>query len=88
MVRVGARALLQKRLDEAGIGTGIHYPISLHLTKAYEGFGFRVGDLPVAEKAASKVLSLPMYPELTISQQERIAAEVLKSLEVTTGCGS
>lgn len=88
VVRVGARALLQKRLDEAGIGTGIHYPISLHLTKAYEGFGFRVGDLPVAEKAASKVLSLPMYPELTISQQERIAAEVLKSLEVTTGCGS
>jgi len=80
VVRAPDRVMLQKRLDEAGIGTGIHYPIPLHLTKAYEGLGFRAGDFPVAEKAASQVLSLPMFPELTVRQQERVVSEVLKSL--------
>ena len=88
VLRVGDRAQLQKRLDEAGISTGIHYPIALHLTKAYEGLGFRAGDFPVAEKAASQVLSLPMFPELTSSQQERVVAEVLKSLAVAPSSGS
>ena len=88
VVRVGDRGQLQKRLDEAGVSTGIHYPIALHLTKAYEGYGFRPGDYPVAEKAASQVLSLPMFPELTARQQDRVAAEVLKSLAVGAGNGS
>ena len=85
---VDDRAQLQKRLDEAGISTGIHYPIALHLTKAYEGLGFRAGDFPVAEKAAVQVLSLPMFPELTSRQQERVVTEVLKSLVVVSGSGS
>jgi len=84
VVRVPDRVMLQKRLDEAGMGTGIHYPIPLHLTKAYEGLGFRAGDFPVAEKAASQVLSLPMFPELTVRQQERVVSEVLKSLAITS----
>jgi len=88
VLRVADRVQLQKRLDEAGIGTGIHYPIALHLTKAYEGLGFRVGDFPVAEKAASQVLSLPMFPELTSRQQERVVTEVLKSFVVVSGSGS
>lgn len=88
VLRVADRVQLQKRLDEAGISTGIHYPIALHLTKAYEGLGFRVGDFPVAEKAASQVLSLPMFPELTARQQERVVAEVLKSLTVASCSGS
>jgi len=88
VLRVADRVQLQKRLDEAGIGTGIHYPIALHLTKAYEGLGFRVGDFPVAEKAASQVLSLPMFPELTSRQQERVVTEVLKSFVVVSGGGS
>jgi dTDP-4-amino-4,6-dideoxygalactose transaminase len=78
---------LQKKLDAAGIGTGIHYPVALHLTKAYESLGFRAGDFPVTEKAASRILSLPMFPGLNGSQQERIAAEVLKSLGVGSTCG-
>ena len=82
VVRVADRAQLQKRLDDAGVSTGIHYPIALHLTKAYEGLGFHAGDFPVAEKAASQVLSLPMFPELKASQQGRVAAEVLKSFDV------
>ena len=88
VLRVADRAQLQKRLDEAGVSTGIHYPIALHLTKAYEALGFHAGDFPVAEKAASQVLSLPMFPELTASQQERVVAEVLKSLAVAAGSGS
>jgi len=87
VLRVADRVQLQKRLDEAGVSTGIHYPIALHLTKAYEGLGFCVGDFPVAEKAASQVLSLPMFPDLTVQQQERVVAEVRKSLAVTSGSG-
>ena len=82
VLRVDDRAQFQKRLDQAGIGTGIHYPIALHLTKAYEGLGFRIGDFPVAEKAVSQVLSLPMFPDLTSPQQDRVVAGVLKSLAV------
>jgi len=88
VLRVADRIQLQKHLDEAGVSTGIHYPIALHLTKAYEGLGFRVGDFPVAEKAASQVLSLPMFPGLTSRQQDRVVAEVLKSLSVVSGSGS
>ena len=87
VLRVPDRVQLQKYLDAAGIGTGIHYPIALHLTKAYEGLGFRVGDFPVAEKAASQILSLPMFPGLTARQQERIVAEVLKSLPLSPAVG-
>src|SRR5205823_3110662 len=65
VVRVEDRERLQKDLAAAGIGTGLHYPIPLHLAKAYEALGFRPGDFPVAEQAASQVLSLPMYPELS-----------------------
>ena len=51
------------------------------------GLGFRVGDFPVTEKAASQILSLPMFPNLTDHQQERIAAQVLKSLMITSERG-
>ncbi len=88
VVQVADRAQLQKRLDEAGISTGIHYPVALHLTKAYEGLGFQVGDFLVAEKAAAQILSLPMFPGLTDSQQERVVVEVLKSHSVSASCGS
>jgi dTDP-4-amino-4,6-dideoxygalactose transaminase len=74
------RSRLQKHLDQAGIGTGIHYPIALHLTKAYEGLGFHRGDFPITEHAADHILSLPMFPGLTTGQQERVVAEVLKAL--------
>jgi dTDP-4-amino-4,6-dideoxygalactose transaminase len=87
-VRVVDRAQLQKKLDEAGIGTGIHYPIALRLAKAYEALGFCSGDFPVSEKAVNQVLSLPMFPDLTSRQQDRVAAEVLKSVAVVPGSGS
>jgi dTDP-4-amino-4,6-dideoxygalactose transaminase len=74
VVRVADRERLQKDLAGAGIATGIHYPIPLHLLKAYAALGFRPGEFPVAEQAASQVLSLPIFPELSSEQQERVAA--------------
>jgi dTDP-4-amino-4,6-dideoxygalactose transaminase len=77
VVRVQNRDQLQKHLAEAGIGTGIHYPIPLHLQKAYADLGYRKGDFPVCEGAAADILSLPMYPGLGFDQQSRVAQQVL-----------
>jgi dTDP-4-amino-4,6-dideoxygalactose transaminase len=82
VVRVENRDPLQKHLAEAGIGTGIHYPIPLHLQKAYADLGYRKGDFPVSEKAAVEVLSLPMFPGLRPDQQAYVAQEVLRFLSV------
>lgn len=73
-VRVAERERLQKDLTIAGIGTGIHYPIPVHLLKAYETLGFRLGEFPISERVASEVLSLPMYPGLSAEQQVYVAA--------------
>jgi dTDP-4-amino-4,6-dideoxygalactose transaminase len=77
VVRVQNRDALQKHLAEVGIGTGIHYPIPLHVQKAYANLGYRKGDFPVCEEAAAEILSLPMYPGLGDEQQRRIAQNVL-----------
>ncbi len=76
VVRVGDREGLQKHLAEAKIDTGIHYPIPLHLQEAYEAFGFKNGDFPVAEKVASEILSLPMYPQLQAEAQSRVVQKI------------
>jgi len=73
VVRTADRDTLQKNLAEAGIGTGIHYPIPLHLQQAYRGLGYKAGDFPVAEKVSKEILSLPMYPQLKLEQQRQVA---------------
>jgi dTDP-4-amino-4,6-dideoxygalactose transaminase len=73
-VRVADRDGLQRALAAAGIGTGIHYPIPLHRLKAYAALGFPPQAFPVAEQVADQVLSLPMFPGLSIEQQTRVAA--------------
>jgi dTDP-4-amino-4,6-dideoxygalactose transaminase len=65
-----------EHLKQTGIGTGIHYPIPLHLQKAYAGLNYRKGDFPVAEKVAAEIVSLPMFPQLTNEQQARVANEL------------
>jgi dTDP-4-amino-4,6-dideoxygalactose transaminase len=80
VVRVADRERLMANLGEAGIGTGIHYPIPLHLQDAYKGMGYAKGDFPVTERVAAEIVSLPMFPQLTAEQQERVAAEVKKSV--------
>ncbi len=76
VVRVADREGLQKHLAEAKIDTGIHYPIPLHLQKAYEGSGFKKGDFPVTEKIASEILSLPMFPQLQPAAQSRVVQTI------------
>jgi dTDP-4-amino-4,6-dideoxygalactose transaminase len=71
---------LMAHLKNAGIGTGIHYPIPLHLQKAYQFLGYSVGDFPVCEKVAAQIVSLPMFPQLTPQQQNRVVEESLRFL--------
>jgi dTDP-4-amino-4,6-dideoxygalactose transaminase len=77
VVQVQNREQLQKHLSDSGIGTGIHYPIPLHLQNAYKHLGYHEGDFPVCEEAAPHILSLPMFPGLTREQQELISRQVL-----------
>ncbi len=85
VVRVADRDATMRRLADAGIGTGIHYPVPLHLQKAYAGLGYRAGDFPVAERVALEIVSLPMFPGLTAAQQDRVAKAVqaLRTAAVT-----
>jgi dTDP-4-amino-4,6-dideoxygalactose transaminase len=77
VVRNADREGLMEHLKQAGIGTGIHYPIPLHLQKAYAGMNYHKGDFPATEKAAAEIVSLPMFPQLTAEQQGRVAEEIL-----------
>jgi dTDP-4-amino-4,6-dideoxygalactose transaminase len=71
-VRSREREALQTSLEIQGIQTGIHYPIPVHLQKAYADLGYRRGDFPHSERAAAEVLSLPMYPELPPEAVEQV----------------
>jgi dTDP-4-amino-4,6-dideoxygalactose transaminase len=75
-VQGGRRDDLRKYLGERGIGTQIHYPVPIHLQQSAEFLGYRKGDMPITERVASEVLSLPMYAELTDEQLERVADAV------------
>ena len=83
VVEVEARARLQEKLAERGIGTGIHYPLPIHLQEAYRPRGFGPGSFPVAEAAAKRVLSLPMYPELTEAGVHRVAGALREVLSAS-----
>ncbi|HEX8817750.1 MAG TPA: DegT/DnrJ/EryC1/StrS family aminotransferase [Terriglobales bacterium] len=76
VVRTDQRTALMSHLQKAGIGTGIHYPIPLHLQKAYASLNYRHGDFPAAEKACAEIVSLPMFPQLTAEQQTYVVNEI------------
>jgi dTDP-4-amino-4,6-dideoxygalactose transaminase len=78
VIRVQDRAGLMKHLAQVDIGTGIHYPVPLHLQKAYKSLGFAEGDFPICESVAAEIVSLPMFPSLDSDQQERVVREVMK----------
>ena len=78
VIRHPRRDELKAHLEANGVGCAVHYPISLHLQKAYANLGHKAGDFPVAEKAARECLSLPIYPELTNAQIQRVAEVVCK----------
>jgi dTDP-4-amino-4,6-dideoxygalactose transaminase len=76
VVRTDDREGLMNHFKTAGIGAGIHYPIPLHLQKAYASLNLRKGDFPVTEKAAAEIISLPMFPQLTAQQLEVVVREI------------
>jgi dTDP-4-amino-4,6-dideoxygalactose transaminase len=76
VIRSTNRDDLQKHLNEAGVGTGIHYPIPVHLQTPYASLGYQRGDFPVSEEAADQILSLPMYAGLNAEQQQHVAGAI------------
>jgi len=76
VVRHPRRDDLKKHLEASGVGCALHYPLPLHLQKCYASLGHKLGDFPVAEKAARECLSLPIFPELTDPQIQRVAAVI------------
>ena len=79
-IRTAGRGELMAELETRGIGSGIHYPVPLHLTGAYAPLGLGRGSFPVAERCADEFLSLPMYPELTAEQVDWVAAAVREAV--------
>jgi dTDP-4-amino-4,6-dideoxygalactose transaminase len=78
VIQAPRRDELQAWLKEHGVGTGIHYPVPIHLQKAMGNLGYKPGDMPVTEKTVEKILSLPMYPEMTDDQINAVV-DALKS---------
>jgi dTDP-4-amino-4,6-dideoxygalactose transaminase len=74
--RVPSRDRLRSMLESAGIQTGVHYPIPVHMQPAYTALGYASGAFPVSEAAAASVLSLPIYPELELSDVDIVASEL------------
>ena len=81
VVRTSERDRLRTHLENQGIQTGIHYPIPIHLQPAYAELGLPSGTFPVAERLAQEILSLPMYPELTETQLQRVTTAVRACFE-------
>lgn len=76
VIRHPRRDMLREFLDRQGIQTLIHYPLPVHLQPGYADLGLGRGSLPQSERAADEVLSLPMYPDLTEDQLQRVADAV------------
>lgn len=81
VIRVPLRDELLDYLKKQGIGAGVHYPIPLHLQPAYADLGYAPGSLPVTEAVARSCLSLPLYPEMSDEQQDRVVAAIRTFLE-------
>jgi len=75
-LRTANRARLQDALTAAGVQTGIHYPIAIHMLEAHKDLGYHAGDFPMAEQAAREELTIPLFPELTDQQLETVATAV------------
>jgi dTDP-4-amino-4,6-dideoxygalactose transaminase len=80
VIRVEDRDDLMAKLAAVNIGSAIHYPIPLHLQKAYSHLGYKQGDFPVSERLSKEIMSLPMYPTLTDAQQSRVCQAVRQIL--------
>ena len=80
VVEVGERDRVLSELNSLGIGAGIHYPTPIHMHGAFSHLGYRVGSFPIAETAAPRILSLPIFPGITEAQVEEVAAALIKAV--------
>jgi dTDP-4-amino-4,6-dideoxygalactose transaminase len=80
VVEVAARDALRAHLQAAGVGCDVHYPEPAHLQPAYANLGYRLGSLPHTEVLAGQILSLPMFPELSRAEVERVAAAIAQEV--------
>jgi dTDP-4-amino-4,6-dideoxygalactose transaminase len=76
VIRTSKRDALQAFLKDKGIASEVYYPLPPHLSAPCKKFGYKEGDFPHAEKAAKKTLALPLYPEMTLTQQDEVIAAV------------
>ena len=76
VVQVDDRDAVRAKLDQAGIGTGVHYPVPLHLHPAYAHLGYKAGAFPVAERLCSRIVSLPIFPEISHEQIAYVASHL------------
>jgi dTDP-4-amino-4,6-dideoxygalactose transaminase len=84
-IRVKDRDKVMRLLAEEGVGSGVHYPVPVHLQEAYRSLGYQRGAFPVAERCATEFVSLPMFPELTHAQVEIAIQAVKNALAVGNG---
>ena len=84
VIRTDDREKLMAFLNQQGVGTGIHYPIPLHLQAAYKHLLYREGDFPVSEGLAREIVCLPMFPQLTAEQQKKVVDAVTQFIESKT----
>lgn len=79
VIRTAKRDQLIESLNKAEVSTGIHYPLPLPMQKAYSNYNYGVHDFPVSSKHTSEIISLPMYPELSEQQIEKVCSKIVKS---------
>lgn len=80
VIEIDDRDRVLARLQEQGIEAGVHYPVPLHLQGALSSLEYRIGDFPAAEKAARRMISLPIFPGITAIEQERVVAALIRAL--------
>jgi dTDP-4-amino-4,6-dideoxygalactose transaminase len=83
VIRCADRDRLKRHLDERGIGNEIYYPVPFHLQPCFEGLGYRAGAFPVAERAATQSLAIPIYAELSLEQQQTVVTAIAEFVQVT-----
>jgi dTDP-4-amino-4,6-dideoxygalactose transaminase len=84
VIQAEDREVLRLQLGQRGIETGLHYPIPLHLQEAYASLGYRAGAFPVTERLTQHILSLPMYPEMTLEMVDYVAEAILECTQSRT----
>ncbi len=82
VVQLADRDGVRAKLDEAGVGAGVHYPVPLHLQPAWAYLGYEEGRFPVAERLAKHILSLPMFPEITEAQIDYVGEQLTKAVTI------